>query len=109
MNNVGRDGKKRMIAALVHHYAIPGKEAEAETLICTNGRNMRAFEGFVTRFTLTAEGSPRKISTVTVWETEEAQKKWAESDVRKKVAFAAGNLWVKKPEAEIYEVIPELT
>ena len=97
-----------MITAIVHHYALPDRLQEAETRILGNGRKMRGFDGFVSRQTLRSQSDPLKITTVTLWQSNEDRERWDQSPERRQARESSVNPWTKPPEPEFFDVIPEL-
>ncbi len=96
-----------MIGIIVHHHAIPGKEADGISVIQANGRAMRNMKGFKARHTFVARGNKRQISTVTFWDSEEDYQRWMQSPEKKQVARPAGELWVSPPKPDFFDAIPE--
>lgn len=101
-----------MIGVLVHHYVRPGREATAQKLIQQNGQAMQRFPGFGGRYTLIGRDNPRKISTLTLWQSGEHRERWMASDargeIRKQVGAGLDQLWESPPEPEFFDVVPEL-
>ncbi len=97
-----------MITVIVHHYVIPAKVKEAETLIKENGRVMRSFPGFITRQTVIPQNDPSQITTVTIWRSLEDRQKWDNRPDRPQPQPNAPTLWSKPIESTVFNVTPEL-
>jgi len=69
---------------------------------------MRSFPGFITRHTGYSQKDPLKLSTVTLWRTRENYEAWRNSPERQQLAGSGPAPWSSPPEAEVFDVVPEL-
>jgi len=97
-----------MFVVIVDHEVVPERLQEAETTIMENGRRMRTSPGFVSRQTLRSRGNPLKITTVTCWQREEDREAWSQTLKRLLAGRDISSFWSKTPEAEVFDIIPEL-
>ena len=97
-----------MIAVVVHHYVFAHQLEEADMRIRETGSKMCSFSGFVSRLALRSQSEPLKIITVTCWEGNENREAWDQSSERRQAVEGTAHFWSKPPEAELFDVIPEL-
>ncbi|GEM_PF-3023215 len=96
-----------MIAIIAQHIVIEGNEKKALELIRDNGRRMSQFPGFRKRYTFIAKDNPPKLSTFTIWDSQEDAARWKGSDSWKERASERARLWATRPQTEAFELVPE--
>jgi quinol monooxygenase YgiN len=68
-----------MIATIIMHWLLPGKEEQAQALFAANTEAMLKISGLVERHVLRSRSDPLKWITITIWEDEQAAKAWHDS------------------------------
>ena len=109
---------------MFHHHIVAGKVEQALDLYHENTRRLRAAPGFISRTVLTSQNDPLKITTVNIWQDEQAAKSWSssptfvhdaygttvdipqDSDYYKKYGQGP-SIQSSHPEVERWDVMPE--
>jgi heme-degrading monooxygenase HmoA len=95
-----------MIAVLTHHWAQPGKVEAARLMLDGNGLAQSKFPGYGGgRQTLLTPSDASKITTLALWQSNEAYDAWRASPERTAALAGADQIWAKPPETERYEVV----
>jgi heme-degrading monooxygenase HmoA len=95
-----------MLGVIVHHVANEGREFDGMQLIRTAGRAMKGASGFRHRYTMVSRDDPRKIATVTLWDSHGDFVRWTESEANRAIVRPPG-LWAVKPEQLFFDVVAD--
>ena len=93
-----------MIGVLTHHWAKPELVQDAKALLEGNGLAQSKAPGFGGRRTLVSQTDATKITTLVLWQSNEAYDAWRASPERAVAMAGAEALWAKPPESERFEV-----
>jgi heme-degrading monooxygenase HmoA len=94
-----------VIGVLTHHWAKLERVDAARALLEGNGLAQSKAPGFGGRQTLVSLSDVTKITTLVLWESNEAYDAWRASRERAIAMAGADLLWAKAPESERFEVV----
>ena len=93
-----------MIGVLTHHWAKPDAFERARALLDGNGEAQSRHPGFFNRQTLLLREDSGQITTLVVWESDEAYDSWRASPERAKAMEGADAMWSRPPESERFDM-----
>ncbi len=96
-----------MFVVIVNHWCKPGKADIARARIDHNGDEMKAAEGFVSRYRLESPNDPNKVSTVTVWTEGALYHKFKDAQRKQAAAAAPTESPYERVVNETFEVMKE--
>ena len=94
------------VGSLNTHWIKPEKRADAIAFLEYNGNIQSKFPGFISRQILYSLSDPNKITTLTIWGSNQILDAWRASSQRTAAMDKGGahDLWAKTPESERFDV-----